>query len=156
SFPGGNPSSSTSATPGAVIYANPGTYTASFTVTDNNGAVSTAATRTITVPDFSFTATPSSQTVQAGGGTSYTATVTAGNGFTGNVAFSVTGLPSGAAASFSPASVTNSGSSTMSVTTSTSTPLGSYLLTISATSGSITHTSNVTLVVSGDFSISIS
>jgi hypothetical protein len=155
SFPGGNPSSSSTATPGAVTYANPGTYTASFTVTDNAGAVSAAATRTITVPDFSLTATPASQSVTAGGGTSYTATVTAGAGFSGNVGFTVTGLPSGATASFSPTSVTNSGPSTMSVSTSASTPLGSYTLTISATSGSITHTANVTLVVAADFSISV-
>src|SRR5262249_43503473 len=34
-LPGGNPSSSTLATPGNVIYPNPGTFTATLTVTDN-------------------------------------------------------------------------------------------------------------------------
>jgi len=49
SFPGGLPSSSSDAVPGNVIYALPGTYVASFVVTDNAGAVSQPATRTITV-----------------------------------------------------------------------------------------------------------
>jgi hypothetical protein len=76
------------------------------------------------------------------------------NGFTGTVAFSVTGLPSGATATFSPASVTTSGSTTLSVSTSAATPTGSYTLAIRGTSGPRVRTVNVTLVVNGDFSIS--
>ncbi|HEX3436845.1 MAG TPA: galactose oxidase-like domain-containing protein, partial [Pseudacidobacterium sp.] len=55
---------------------------------------------TPTPPDFSVAATPSSQAVSRGKSTSYTVSVTPSNGFTGNVSFSVTGLPSGATASF--------------------------------------------------------
>src|SRR5215831_6110905 len=77
-------------------------------------------------PDFSLSASPSSQTVAQGSGTSYTATVTALNGFTGTVTFSASGLPAGASASFNPTSVTGSGSSTMTVTTSSTTPAGTY------------------------------
>ncbi|MFC5489852.1 hypothetical protein ACFPK6_11555 [Dokdonella soli] len=102
---------------------------------------------TALTPDFSLTATPASQTVVQGSGTSYTATVGAVNGFNGTVNFSVSGLPSGAGASFNPASVNTSGSSTMSVTTAATTPAGSYPLTITGTSGSIVHTASVTLVV---------
>lgn len=110
-------------------------------------------------PDFSISATPSSQTVTQGGGTSYTATVTALNGFTGTVTFSASGLPSGASASFNPTSVTGSGSSVMTVTTSSTTPAGTYPLTITGTSGSLVHSTTVTLVVTAvnaDFSISAS
>jgi len=153
-FPGGNPGSSSVATPGSVIYSTPGTYVASFTVTDNSGAVSQPATRTITVPDFSLSATPASRTILAGAGTTYTATVTPGTGFSGTVTFSVSGLPSGTTASFNPASVNASGSTTLSVSTSASTPAGSYPLTIRGTSGPVSHTVNVTLVVTGDFTIS--
>jgi hypothetical protein len=158
SFPGGTPSSSNLANPGNVTYSTPGTYTTTFTVTDNAGLTDpNPPTRTVTVQsDFSLSASPASQTVVQGSGTSYTATVTAGTGFSGTVSLSVNGLPAGATASFSPASVTNSGSSTLSVSTSTSTPTGSYPLTITATSGSLTHTANVTLIVSGDFSLSVS
>jgi len=155
SFPGGTPGSSAVASPGNVTYSTPGTYVASFTVTDNGGLTSPAATRTITVPDFSLSATPASQAIAPGGSTSYTATVTAGAGFSGTVSFSVSGLPSGATASFNPASVTSSGSTTLSVSTSGTTPAGSYPLTIAGTSGSLSHTVNVTLVVNGDFSISV-
>jgi hypothetical protein len=155
SFPGGNPGSSAAASPDNVVYATPGTYTASLRVTDNAGAVSSPANRTITVADFSLSATPASQTVFAGGGTTYTTTVTAGTGFNGTVTLNVTGLPAGATAAFNPASVTGSGSTAMSVSTGISTPTGSYPLTITGTSGSLTHTTNVTLVVNGDFSISV-
>jgi PKD repeat protein len=154
-FPGGNPSSSSIATPGNVTYSTPGTYVASFTVTDNAGTVSQPATRTITVPDFSLSATPASRTVLAGASTTYAATVTPGTGFSGTVAFSVSGLPSGTTASFNPASVSTSGSTTLSVSTSLSTPVGTYLLTITGTSGPLTHSVNVTLVVNGDFAISV-
>ena len=99
------------------MYPSPGTYVASFTVTDNGGASSAAATRTITVADFSLSATPASRTVLPGGSTTYSATVTGTSGFTDSVAFSVNGLPSGATASFSPASVVGSGSSTLNVVT---------------------------------------
>jgi PKD repeat protein len=155
SFPGGNPGSSSVASPGNVTYSTPGTYVASFTVTDNGGLTSPTATRTITVPDFSLSATPASQAVLPGGSTSYTATVTAGAGFSGTVGFTVSGLPSGATASFNPGSVTSSGSTTLSISTSGTTPAGSYPLTIAGTSGSLSHTVNVTLVVNGDFSISV-
>ena len=153
-FPGGTPASSSAANAGAVTYSTPGTYTATFRVTDNRGLQSAPATRTITVSDFSLSATPASQTVLPGAGTTYTATVAPLNGFNGTVAFSVTGLPSGATATFNPASVTTSGSTTMSVSTSASTPPGSYALTIQGTSGPRTRTVNVTLNVGGDFSIS--
>jgi hypothetical protein len=155
SFPGGTPSSSTAANAGAVTYSTPGTFTASLQVTDNGGAVSPAATRTITVPDFSLSATPSSSTVIAGNSTSYSTTVTGGAGFSGTVNLSVTGLPSGTSASFTPPSITGSGTSTLSVTATTAAQGGTYQLTITGTSGSIVHTVNVTLVVTGDFSIGV-
>ena len=75
-------------------------------MTDNGGLSSASpATRTITVADFSLSRTPGSRTVVQGGATTYTATVTPPSGFTGTVAFSVTGLPEVATASFSPESV---------------------------------------------------
>ena len=82
-----------------------------------------------------------------GGATTYSATVTPLSGFTGTVAFSVTGLPAGATASFSPASVATSGSTTLTVATTAATPPGSYTLGIRGTSGPRLRTVNVTLVV---------
>jgi hypothetical protein len=111
-------------------------------------------------PDYSVSASPGSQTVLQGGSTSYTVTVTPSGGFTGPVTFSASGLPSGASANFNPTSVTGSGTSNMSVVTSASTPPGSYPLTITGTSGTLVHSTGVTLVVTaaggGDFVISAS
>ena len=95
--------------------------------------------------DFSLTAAPSTQSVAVGGSTTYTATVTAQNGFAGSTGFVASGLPTGATASFNPTTVTGTGSSTMTVTTSGSTPVGSSTLTITGTSGSLSHQTTVTL-----------
>src|SRR5439155_1568856 len=151
SFPGGNPSSSNLANPGSVTYATPRTYLTTFTVTDNAGLTDpNPPTRTITLqPDFSLSASPSSQTVAHGRGSSanYTLTITAGPGFNGTVSFSVSALPRRANTSFSPSSITTSGSSTLTVSTMRKTPTGTFTLTISATSGGLKHTWQVTLTV---------
>lgn len=147
-FPGGNPSSSPLATPGDVTYSTPGSYAASLTVTDSAGLTNQPpAMRAITVSDFSMSATPASQLVLPGGSTSYSTTVTAGPGFTGAVTFSVSGLPSNSSATFNSNSVNGSGSTTMNVTTSLFTPLGSHRLTITGNSGGLTHSATVTLSV---------
>lgn len=108
-----------------------------------------------TTPDFSISASPSSQSVVSGSGTSYTVTITATNGFNSSVGLTVSGLPTGATGTFNPTSVTGSGTSTLSVSTSTSTPAGSYTLTITGTSGSLQHSTTVSLVVE-DFTIAAS
>jgi hypothetical protein len=110
---------------------------------------------TATTPDFSVAATPSSQTASRGKSTSYSVSVTPSNGFSGNVNFSVTGLPSGATASFAPSSVSGSGSSTLTVNTTSATPTGTYTLTITGSSGTLTNSTQVTLAVA-DFSLSAS
>jgi len=98
--------------------------------------------------DFSITTTPSSQSVAPGDGANYTVTIGALSGSTTNINLSASGLPAGATANFSPATVTNSGNSTLSISTSVSTPIGSYPISIVGTSGALAHTNSVTLVVS--------
>jgi subtilisin family serine protease len=97
-------------------------------------------------PDFSLSASPASQTVIQGASTSYTVTITRTGGFTGAVTLSAAGLPAGATASFNPNNTTGT-SSTMSVATSTTTPTGSYPVTITGTSGTLSRSTSVTLVV---------
>src|SRR5262249_14923727 len=80
--------------------------------------------------DFTIAATLPSQTVVQGNSTTYTVTTSALNGFGGIVTFNVSGLPSGANSSFNPASVTGSGTTTATITTSASTPAGTYPITI--------------------------
>jgi len=147
---------------GDICNAQQGTYVANGTSYTIQLEFSNAANDCVlpppapSTPDFLITGSPASNTITAGGGTSYTATVTAIAGFSGVVTFSVSGLPSGASATFNPTSVTGSGSSTMSVTTSTSTPTGAYPLTITATSGALVHSTTVNLLVNRDFTISLS
>jgi hypothetical protein len=152
---------------GDICNGQQGTYTANGTAYTIQLEFSNAANNCVLppagapTPDFSITATPASQTVTAGAGTSYTTTVTASNGFTGVVSFSVSGLPTGAGASFNPTSVTGSGSSTLSVSTSSTTPAGTYTLTVTGTSGTLSHSTTVKLVVNPvggvpDFTISVS
>jgi hypothetical protein len=79
-----------------------------------------------------------------------TITVTPANGFTGRVALSVTGLPAGVSGVFEPATVTASGTSSLVLTPSSSTPFRkSTTLTITGTSGSgastITASTTITL-----------
>jgi uncharacterized membrane protein len=141
-----------------------GSYT--LTITGTSGSLSHSVTvtfviGTISTPDFSLSASPSSQTVTPGTGTSYTVTMTPSGGYSGTVGLSVSGLPSGANATFNPTSVSaSSASSTLSITTSTSTPTGTYPLTITGTDGTLTHTTSVSLVVQtssgGNFSLSTS
>lgn len=122
-------------------------YVVSAVNSAGESANSTEASATTPTPDFTIAASPNSQTVTAGCGTSYTTTITAVNGFTGTVSLSVSGLPSGATGSFNPTSVAGSGNSTLSVSTSSTTPAGTYTLTITGASGSLTHSASVTLVV---------
>src|SRR6266436_4162743 len=95
--------------------------------------------------DFALSATPASQSVPHNGTTTYTVTVTPSNGFNGTVSFAVSGLPNGATASFNPTTVTGSGSTTMTVTTGH--PRGTFPLTITGTSGALSHTASVSLTV---------
>ena len=131
----------------------PGIY--SLTIYGESGSLTNSTSVAITVTDFGISTTPPAQTVVAGNATNFTTTITATNGFSDEVDFSVSGLPAGASASFSPASVNGSGSSTLSVTTSTNTPAGNYVLTITGTDGTLVHSANVTLKVAG-FAISSS
>ncbi|MDT5060485.1 MAG: hypothetical protein QOH63_944, partial [Acidobacteriota bacterium] len=112
------------------------------------------------IPDFQISSAPSSQTVAPGGNSTYNLTLTPSNGFTGQVALSITGLPTGATGSLNPSSVNisdaSSKSSTLSVTTSANTPVGTYPLTITAISGSLQHTATASLKVVSNTSADLS
>jgi hypothetical protein len=110
------------------------------------------------VPDFSLSRSPTSLTLTQGGSGTSTITATALNGFSGSVALAVTGCPSGATCTL-PSPVTPTASSTLSVSTTTSTATGTFTLTVTGTSGSLVHTTTVSLTVNpaaGDFTISAS
>ncbi len=99
--------------------------------------------------DFSISNSPSSQVVSPGSNANYTVTVTPIGGFATNVSLTTQGLPAGTSASFSAPTITNSGNSTLTLSTTGSTPIGSYLVSVIGTSGALAHTNTITLVVSG-------
>ena len=146
SFTAGSGALTVTAPPNSNI-APPGYYM--LFILNTSGVPSVAKELTVTSgsPDFSLSATPSTQSVVSGGSTTYTVTVTPSGGFSGSVTFSASGLPSGASASFSPLTVSGSGSTTMTVTTASGTPTGTYPLTITGSSGTLSHSATVNLMV---------
>ena len=99
--------------------------------------------------DFSISASPASLSLlQGNSGTSTISTaVTSGNAQ--SVSLAAAGLPAGATATFSPASMTAGGSSTMTVATAGATPIGTYSITVTGTGVSATHSTAVALTVTG-------
>ena len=101
-----------------------------------------------TTPDFTVADSPSSTTLAPGGTATINVTTSAVNGSTQSITLSVSGLPSGVTGSFSPATVTAGGSSTLTLTAS-STASGSGMATITGTSGSTSHSATESVTVSG-------
>lgn len=116
----------------------------------NDGATCLTSHAIVTnaTTDFSLSAAPTSVSVGTGatGNATINSAITLGS--PGAIALSVSGLPAGASATLSPASVAAGSSSTLAIT-NTSAATGSYPLTVTGTSGGVTHTTTVTLVVPG-------
>ena len=113
-----------------------------------------------TANDFSVAVSPTSATVAPGSNATATVSTAVTSGSAQSVSLSASGLPTGATASFSPATITAGSSSTLTIATSSSTPTGTYNVTITATGASATHTTTFALTVqsstASDFSISVS
>jgi len=148
-----NPASTTgtSSTLTLTASATAATGMAPVTVTGTGGGLTRTTQLILTVnpaPDFTLSANPSSLTVNQGASAASTLSITRVGGFTGSVAFSATGLPSGVTASFNPTSTTGT-SSTVTFTASSAATLGSANVTITATGGGLTRTTVIALTVSG-------
>jgi subtilisin family serine protease len=99
--------------------------------------------------DFSVAVSPTAGSTAAGGSVSTTVSTATTSGSPQSVSFSASGLPAGATASFSPASVTSGGSSTLTISTSASTPAGTYPVTVTGTGASGSRSATFTLTVTG-------
>jgi hypothetical protein len=100
-----------------------------------------------TGPDFTISS-PGSLTVASGSSGSTTVSTSVSGGFNSSVSLSVSGLPSGASATFTPTSIAapGSGSSTLKITAGTA-AAGTYNLTITGTGGGKTHTTPLSLTI---------
>jgi len=99
-------------------------------------------------PDFTMSVTPVSAVRKRGSGEPYTITIQAVNGFSGTVNFTVSGLfPGSSLFPVPPPSVTGSGTSGFDILTQhpPATPQGTFTLTITGTSGSLSHSQQATL-----------
>jgi flagellar hook assembly protein FlgD len=84
--------------------------------------------------DFSVARSPSSRSIAAGSTATFTVTASLLYGTSQSVSFSCLGLPPDATASFSPASGLPTFSSTLKISTGTSTPPGTYTITVAGSS----------------------
>ena len=98
--------------------------------------------------DFSLSLNPTSGSVAPGSSASTTVAATLMSGTPQAVALSVSGLPSGATASFGSASCTPTCSSLLTVSTSSATPGGSYNIVVAGTGGGVTRTALYQLTIS--------
>lgn len=99
-------------------------------------------------PDFSISASPSSVLLSSNGSSGFASTTvsaTALNGFTGFVSFSVSGLPAGVTANVIPAPGPNVAS--VQLNASAAARQGTTNITVTGTSGSLTHSIQVPLTV---------
>src|SRR5438876_11630341 len=91
-------------------------------------------------PDFSLSANPSTVSFVAGDSTTSTITLHSTGGFTGTVALTTSSSPAGIDTTCNPSNL--NGNQTSTCTLSGSTP-GSYVVSVTGTSGSLTHKTSI-------------
>lgn len=147
-----NPSSLTTGTSTLTIAVPSNTSTGTYSVTVTGTSVtlshSTTVTVQVTTPDFSISASPTSLTIRSGSSGTSTITIKALNNFTGTVSLSAT-APNGLTTSLNPASITTSGTSTLTILVASKTRSGTYTITVTGTSGSLSHTATIRVTVRG-------
>ena len=138
----------------ASATASTGTFT--VTITGTSGSLMATTTVTLTVnssasPNFTISASPSSVTISQGGNGTSTITITSQNGFNSATTLSASNLPGGVTASFSPNPVTppanGSVNSTLTLTASATATTGTSTITVTGTSGSLNHSTTISLTV---------
>ncbi len=97
--------------------------------------------------DFALSTSAPSLTASQNSTATVTVNLTALKTLSSPVTLGVSGLPAGATASFTPTALSTSGSSTLKITTSGSTPTGTYNLIVTGTTGSIMRSASLSFIV---------
>ena len=129
-----------------------GTYP--VTLIGTAGSLTRTTLVSLTVANFSLSASPTTLTIPVGGSATSTISVVGGSGFNGSVSLSATGLPSGVTAAFNPSSVGGGSSSTLTLSASATAPAGVWPITVRGTYNGATLTTPLTLTIT-DFSLSV-
>ena len=121
-----------------------GTYT--VTISGTSGTLVHSATIDVLVlePDFSLTASPNSVSFVVNNSATSTIALHSIGGFSGNVSLNATSSPAGLSTSCSPAILVGSQSS---ICTVNSTTISSYTVTITGTSGNLSHNASFDVTV---------
>jgi subtilase family serine protease len=127
-----------------------GTYPITVTGTSGSTVETTTVSLTVTAPNsgsFTLSVSPTSGVIALGQDRYATVTVTASGGFDSAVSFTATGAPSGVTTSFSPTTVTGSGTTDLYFDVSRSARTGTYTITIKGTSGTLSASTTMTLEI---------
>jgi kumamolisin len=122
--------------------------TSTVTVTGTSGSLSGTASVNLAItaePVFEISSSPASLTILQGAKGVSTITIAPQNGFSGAVALTASGLPTGVTASFVKATTTAPG--TLTLTAGASATLGTATVTITGTSGTLSSAATVALTV---------
>jgi uncharacterized membrane protein len=116
---------------------------------NNSGVPSIAPFLQLMGPPTFRVASPASVSISQGNQGTATITTSVSGGFNSAISLSVSGAPSGTTGTFNPATIAASGAgtSTMNIAVGSSTPVGSYPLTITLRGGGIQQTATVNLIV---------
>lgn len=120
-----------------------------ISIVGNGGTAAATNTATLVVSGFQLSVTPSSESVISGNSTNFTVTVTTNSSLSGSVSLGVSGLPTATTGNFSPASLSQTGNSTLTIQTTTNTPGGVYAFTVLAANGGVLLKTNIGLSVAG-------
>ncbi|MEM4250992.1 MAG: CFI-box-CTERM domain-containing protein [Candidatus Bathyarchaeia archaeon] len=136
-----------------------GTYY--ITVRGQSGMLQSQESIAISVGDFTISATPTLKTAEQNSTAIFTVTGSSSDDYSAIMTLNVQGLPAGVTGTFNPSSLlippAGSNSSTLTLTISSTAPVGTHMLNISGTSGTQTHWVNVTLIIvaSTDFTLTL-
>jgi hypothetical protein len=138
----------------------------SFSTTIGSQAVNTQGSLSVqgaAAADFSLSVKPASVSLPANGTASTVSVLaTAVNGFSASVSIALSGLPSGVTAQPSSLTLTPGTAATLSLTAAAGTAVGSGTVTLTGTSGALTHSASLAISVvspppaEADFSLAVS